>query len=284
MIPFTIRNLKIFFRDKAAVFFSLLASFIIIGLYVLFLGDVWTSNLGQMEHARQVMDHWVMAGLLAATSVTTTMGAFGIMVIDRTKKIDKDLYSSPVSRQKIAGGYVLSAFIIGFILSVITLVLAELYIVMEGGSWMSLPTLFKVLGLILLADFANTSMVFFLTSFFSSETAFSTASTILGTLIGFVTGIYLPLGMLPGAVQWIVKLFPPSHAAVLLRQVMMADPLALSFAGAPAESLEGFKEMFGIFFQFGDTVMGTWGHIAVLVATGLFFFVMTVLNLSRKKK
>lgn len=34
MIPIVGRNIKIFFRDKANVFFSLLAVLIIIGLYV----------------------------------------------------------------------------------------------------------------------------------------------------------------------------------------------------------------------------------------------------------
>ena len=34
------RNLKLFFRDRSAVFFSLLAIFIIIVLYIVFLGDV----------------------------------------------------------------------------------------------------------------------------------------------------------------------------------------------------------------------------------------------------
>lgn len=38
------RNLKIFFRDKSAVLFSLLAIFIIIALYAVFLGDVWLDD------------------------------------------------------------------------------------------------------------------------------------------------------------------------------------------------------------------------------------------------
>ena len=53
MIGFTKRNLKVFFRDKPSVFFSLLAAFIIIGLYVLFLGDVWTKNIGDPISKRQ---------------------------------------------------------------------------------------------------------------------------------------------------------------------------------------------------------------------------------------
>ena len=38
MSSFAIRNLKVFFRDKSAVFFSLLSVFIIVGMYALFFG------------------------------------------------------------------------------------------------------------------------------------------------------------------------------------------------------------------------------------------------------
>ena len=284
MISFAKRNLLVFFRDRSAVFFSLLASFIIIGLYVLFLGDVWSGNFNQFENAREMMDNWVMAGLLAVTTVTTTMGAFGTMVDDKQRKIDKDFYSSPVSRRSLAGGYVLSSFVIGLIMSLVTLVLAEVYIVAEGGAFMSLSSLVRVLGLILLADFTNTAMVFFITSFFSSQNAFATASTVIGTLIGFLTGIYLPAGMLPEAVQWVIKLFPASHAGALLRQVMMADPMAAAFTGVPEEYIAQFKEMLGVTFKFGSTEVSVLTSILILVISGLVFFGLAVLNISRKKK
>lgn len=285
MIKIAQRNLKIFFRDKSAVFFSLLASFIIIGLYVLFLGDVWASNFKQAGvNVREVMNNWIMAGLLAVTTVTTTMGAFDVMVSDKTKKINKDFLSSPVSRRSLAGGYVLSAFLIGLIMSMVTLVLAEAYIVMEGGALMDLKTLAKVIGVILIADLANTSMVFFLTSFFTSAAAFGTASTIIGTLIGFLTGIYLPIGTLPEAVQWAIKLFPPSHAAALLRQIMMEKPIATAFANAPAEYVEETKEMLGVTFKFGGTELGAYVHIAVLLGAGALFFVLAVVSMSRKRR
>jgi multidrug/hemolysin transport system permease protein len=233
---------------------------------------------------RELMDNWIMAGLLAVTSVTTTMGAFGIMVHDRTKKISKDFLSSPISRRSLAGGYVLSAFIIGFIMSLVTLVLAELYIVSSGGALMSLETFLKVIGVILLADLSATSIVFFLTSFFSSETAFGTASTVIGTLIGFLTGIYLPVGTLPEAVQWVVKLFPPSHAAALMRQVMMEKPLSASFEGVPAEYLEEIEKLLGVTFKFGSVEFSALAHIAVLLLAAAVFFVLAVINMSRKKR
>ena len=220
MINFTLRNLRVFFKDKTAVFFSLLAVFIIIGLYVLFLGDVWSASFSDVQNARFIMDSWIMAGILAVTSFTTTMGAFGIMIEDRAKKITKDLVVSPIKTTSLVGGYILSSVIIGIIMSLVTLVLAEAYIIIGGGELMGITTFIKVLGLILLATFTNSAIVLFMVSFFDSLNAFSTASTVVGTLIGFLTGIYLPIGQLPTAIQWLIKLFPVSHAASLFRQVM----------------------------------------------------------------
>ena len=81
------RNLRVYFRDKASVFFSLLSVLIIILLYALFLGDAWSS--GSIFQGRQGVKHmivsWSMAGLLAVGSVTSTMGAYGVMVEDRAR-------------------------------------------------------------------------------------------------------------------------------------------------------------------------------------------------------
>lgn len=283
MIGFAKRNLLIFFRDKAAVFFSLLAVFIIIGLYALFLGDVWVSGFEGMSGVRYLMDSWIMAGLLAVTSVTTTMGAFGIMVDDKTKKIIKDISSSPLKRGKIAGGYILSSYLIGCIMSFITLALAEIYVVANGGELLEPAALAKVAGLILLSTLSSTSLMLFMVSFFKSSNAFGTASTVLGTVIGFLTGIYLPIGQLPEAVQWVVKLFPVSHSAALFRQVMMADPLSVTFAGAPDAAVEGFKVMTGVVYQIGDKEVSPLASVAVLIATAAVFYGLSVLSLSRKK-
>lgn len=284
MLGFAVRNLKVFFKDKSAVFFSLLAVFIIIGLYALFLGDVWVNSFQGLEGVRYLMDSWIVAGLLAVTSVTTTMGAFGIMVEDKAKKIVKDFTASPLKYRNIAGGYVISAFVIGVILSIVSLVLAEVYIVANGGELMSLGVFLKVLGLILLATFTNTSLVLFIVSFFNSTNAFATASSIIGTMIGFLTGIYLPVGQLPEAVQWVVKVFPVSHAASLFRQVIMEEPLGATFENASAETVAGFKEAMGVTLKFGDSEVTPALSIGILMLTAVVFYGLSVINISRKKR
>ena len=284
MIQLTKRNLKVFFRDKASVFFSLLAVFIIIGLYVLFLGDLIQTQMEDLgEYARFLSDSWIMAGLLSVTAITTTMGAFGIMVEDRSKKILMDFQASPLKRSSMTGGYILSSYIIGVAMCAITLVLAEIYIVAYGGELLSFTALLQVLGVLLLSVLASSAIVFFIVSFFKSANAFATASTILGTMIGFLTGIYIPVGSLPGAVQTIIKIFPISHSGVLLRQIMCEAPLAGGFAGAPQEAQEAYRLMMGIDFQFGDQIISPLGSILILAGTAAVFFLLAMWNLSRKR-
>lgn len=283
MIALIKRNVKLFFRDKTAVLFSLLAVFIIIGLYAMFLGDVWLSGFPAVDGTRFLMDSWLIAGLLAITSVTTTLGAFGIMVQDKSKKIAKDFYSAPIKRRSITAGYLLSVFIIGVIMSIVAFVLSQTYVLLGGGELLGAIAALKVFGLILLVTLSNTALMCFIVSFFKSQNAYTTASTIIGTLIGFITGIYLPIGTLPDAVQTVVKVVPASHAAALFRQVVMQAPIDASFSGAPKEALDGFNSMMGVSYQFGDFTVTPLLSMAYLAFTGLLFFGLAMWNMSKKR-
>jgi multidrug/hemolysin transport system permease protein len=277
------RNLLVFFRDRSSVFFSMLAPFIVIGVYVLFLGNAYSDGFGGMD-VTFMMDRWIMAGLLGVTIISTTMGAFAIMVADRSKNTLKDFYSSPVSRSKLTGGYVISSFIIGFIMTLITFALAEIFIVSRGGEVLGLTAFLKTLGILVLTNLCNTAIIFFVVTLLSSENAFATASSIVGTMVGFLTGIYVPIGSLPDAVQWVIKIFPPSHSVSLLRQVMMEKPLAETLAADTEGKLEGIKEELGIVLKVGSHDIPPIVSVLLLVVCGAVFYILSIYSLSRKKK
>jgi multidrug/hemolysin transport system permease protein len=277
------RNLLVFFRDRSSVFFSMLAPFIVIGVYVLFLGNAYSDGFGEMD-VTFMMDRWIMAGLLGVTIISTTMGAFAIMVADRSKNTLKDFYSSPVSRSKLTGGYVISSFIIGFIMTLITFALAEIFIVSRGGEVLGLTAFLKTLGILVLTNLCNTAIIFFVVTLLSSENAFATASSIVGTMVGFLTGIYVPIGSLPDAVQWVIKIFPPSHSVSLLRQVMMEKPLAETLAADTEGKLEGIKEELGIVLKVGSHDIPPMVSVLLLVVCGAVFYILSIYSLSRKKK
>lgn len=288
MILFAKRNLKLFFRDKSAVFFSMLAVLIVIGLYVFFLGDqlVKSSDFKMLDsdNVKWTMDSWLIAGVLAVTSVSTTLGAFGTMVTDKSRKIDKDFRCSPIKRSSLAGGYIISAFVVGVIMSVFAFVVGELYIAISGGELLPFNMMLEVLGMIILTVLAASSMMFFVVSFFKSQNAFATASTIIGTLIGFVTGIYLPVGSMPDGVAMVVKVFPISHAASIFRKIFMQAPMDATFDKVPSAFVDEFSSELGVNFTIGDWNVTTLDSILILLATSILFYVLGIAVLSRKKR
>nr|WP_288768074.1 ABC transporter permease [uncultured Intestinibacter sp.] len=284
MISFVSRNLKVFFRDKTAVFFSLLAVFIVLGLYVFFLGDVWVESFPNIKGVKNLMNCWIMAGLIGVTSVTANMGAFGTMIEDKSKNKIKDFYVSPIKKSKIVGVYIISSFIVGSMMSVLTLIISQIYLAYSGVDVLNFKELIEVFLVILITSLSNSAMILFIVSLFNSEKAFSTASTIVGTLIGFITGIYLPISMLPDSVQIIVKLFPTSHGISILRQIFMKKQMDISFADIPTNYIDEFKESMGVVYYINDKLVSNTTSIFILIASTIIFFFLAVLVLYRKKK
>ena len=284
MISFVSRNLKVFFRDKTAVFFSLLAVLIVLGLYIFFLGDVWVDSFPNIKGVKNLMNCWIIAVLIGVTSVTANMGAFGTMIEDKSKNKIKDFYVLPIKKSKIVGGYIISSFIVGSMMSVVTLIISQIYLVYSGVDVLNFKELTEVFLIILMTSLSNSAMILFIVSLFSSEKAFSTASTIVGTLIGFITGIYLPISMLPDSVQIIVKLFPTSHGISILRQIFMKKQMDISFADVPTNYINEFKESMGVVYYINDKLVSNTTSIFILIASTIIFFFLAVLILYKKKK
>ncbi len=284
MNQMTVRGLKIFFKDKGGVFFSLLGVIIIFCLFIFFIGDSITEGLDFLENAEYVMNSWVVAGMLASSAITTSMGAYAVMVSDREHKCIKDFYSSPVKRSSVAAGYMFTGLIISVIMSLVTFIFGEIYIIANGGEIVSFLTTLKIIGVILLSSFASSAMVCFVVSFVKTSNTYTTISIILGTLIGFLVGAYICIGDLPNGVQWVIKCFPCAHAAVLFRQLLMGEAMAEGFADLPETALTEFKNTVGVTFEYGDWKPEMWFHIVVLIATGIVFYLLAIINMSRKAK
>lgn len=289
MLALIKRNIKIYLRNRGAWLASLLTVFIIIGLYALFLGDQLSrgfEGIG-LEEPRLLTDSWIMAGIISIMPLSISLGAVSI-VNDRSKGLIKDFYCSPISRSKITLGYILSLAIISFLITVIGFALGEIYITANGGELLSLADMLRVLGIIAVDDLATTSIVMFIAMFITSESAYSAICTVIGTISGFITGIYIPVGSLPEGVAIAVKCFPISHVGSMLRQVFTADAIAECTKNIPADIkpdvLEQINSEMGIIYSFGDHTVTDIESIIILAATAVLFFVLTVFAAKRKKR
>lgn len=284
----TVRNLRVFLRDRSLVFFSFLSVLIIIGLYILFLGKIQVDNIkqsvGDINGIRFLVDSWIMSGLLAVNAVTVTLGVLGTMVRDMEGKQFSDFIVAPISRTSVVMSYLISSWIIGMILNLIAFLVTEIYIVSFGGEWLGMVSMLKAIGLLALAVVSSSSIMFLVVTYIKSTAAFGTLSALLGALIGFITGVYVPIGILPEAVQKFLVLIPFSHSAAAMRQIFCEKPLQAIFGGAPEHIALTYEKMNGIRLFWNNDEMTIGAMIAVLVLSGVIFLLLSALRLRKYKQ
>ena len=177
----------------------------------------------------------------------------------------------------------MTGFIISIIMSIFTLIFGEIYLGLSGGAVLDIETLLKLFGVIVLSAFASSAIASFIISFLKTNSSYSAASSIVGTLIGFLVGAYIPIGSLPDNVQWLVKYFPCAHSAVLYRQLLMKAAIKENFANQPSTVLKKIKEILGIVFVYDGHTAPAWVSVAVLLLTGVVFYSLAVLVMTRKQ-
>ncbi len=281
------RNVKLYLRDKAAVFFSFLSVIIILLLYILFLGkmqvDAIDSNFGEGPYNAWLVSSWIMAGILTVSTITVPLGAVGNLIDDRHNKILDDFYASPINRSTLALSYLISAWVIGFIMVFFNLIVGQIYCVLQGGDLPSLLQFLKLVGLMLLSIMSFSSFFFYLSLFMKTRNAYGTLSTLVGTFIGFLGGIYIPIGQLGETVQKVMNFIPVAHIVTIMRQVYMEGAVEAIFDGAPVEAYDSYANMFGLSIYFGDYQMQSYQMILSLVVFGLVFYLLSVLRLRGTK-
>lgn len=287
VIMLTKRNMLLYLKDKATVFFSTLSMLIIIGLTVIFLGKMNVDNILEMvsierKMAAYLVNSWVMAGIIVVNSVTVSLGVIGIMIEDEDKNRITSFWVSPVSRSKITLGYILAAFIIGCIFCFITLGISEAYIYLAGGNFLGFNELVKAIIFTVINVFSSSCFVFFIATFIHTNSAFSALNTIVGTLVGFISGIYLPIGVLPNIVQKAIKCFPIVYGTSLMRELYVKDAMDNVFIGVPEKIVNEYTNYMGITLSIGEKQIDDLQKVLILLLSGLIFTILSVVVLRNK--
>lgn len=277
------RNILVYVRDKSNIFFSLLAMLIVIGLMAIFLGKMNADNVVNLlnqyggirdaatdrANAQQLIFLWTLAGIVVVNSITITLSMVGNMVEDEARKRLSSFYVSSVNRAVFVMGYVIAAVIMGIIMCMLTVFIGEAYLGFTGGSLLGAGQLLKILLYIILNVFVSTGIVFLLANLVHTMSAWSGLSTIVGTLVGFMAGIYLPLGMLPEKIQTVLKCLPLVHGCSFLRDTFTQQIINKTFTNCPTELIDGFKKSMGITILFNDKIVSSGFKVAFLVVSGI---------------
>lgn len=245
------RDLKLYLRDKLAVFFSLLSSMILLIIYVLFLGNSVGGNLKEILNPNELqflIYSNMLAGMLVLNTLTIPLGVLGTVVTDmQNNQLDAFLVT-PVKRYKVILGYYISSYLITLVISIIIWLLAVIVLGSITGIFYSFGTVLAVIALLPIFIFISTSVMILLTTFIPSVNAFGAISGIFGSVIGFVSGIYIPLtSTAPVALNYISSAVPFTHMVTVFKSFLLEKSYQtiLEQTNNNQEILEGVKDGFG---------------------------------------
>ncbi|MFC3932704.1 ABC transporter permease [Streptococcus dentapri] len=281
------RHIAIYIRDKGTLISSLVAIFVTIGLYILFLGNYLETTINQSigENSGNFLfvNTWVLSGIIIVSSVTISLGLFGVKVKDDETGIYTSFAVSPISKMTIVLSYIIAAWMMSFVITLSVLLVWNFVMGLLGYQIVTFSILPLLLIYIILNILSATSLTFFIVNFVKSVTAFSSVSTILGTLTGFLAGIYLPIGALPNYVQYFMKFFPPTYGVAQIRSILTKESLKAITKGDSSSTIEQLKLYIGIKVKIFNHVLENYEIIYLLLAVTVLFTLLSAFQLRERK-
>ena len=280
MLALLKRDFLLYVRNRSGVFFSLLGALISFLLYIIFLQKNLTDVWSQLPDNTSLLNNWLMGGTLAVTGITTSFAALTQMVQDRENQVDQDLFLTDLGRWGLELSYLISSFVISFVMQVFMFIIMSLY-------FQEIPVMSHLLEislLMLLSSLLSTLVNALLIYHFQSVDSLGKVATIIGTASGFLVGTYVPMGILPNFAQVLMKCTPATYIASLYRQVLMREQLDSTFMGNNS-LLEEFQEKLGVQIHWQELLTKEETYLIVVSICLLTFLLWLVLiKISSKKK
>ncbi|MCL2521669.1 MAG: ABC transporter permease [Erysipelotrichales bacterium] len=227
----TLRNIKVFVKDRATLFFSLLSPLIILLLNLLFLRNMQINNLifhagDYVERAvlARIVDGYMFAGIISISCITVAFSCAMIRVKDSEIGSKDDLIVAPIKSYMIDISYWLAAFVITFLICLLVLISAFVFLIANGGSFSVMEIIIGILALFV-ATLSASAFVTFILRFFKTLNAASAFVGIISALGGFIIGAYMPVSTFALPVQNVMNSVPASHATAIFRNVFLTNAI-----------------------------------------------------------
>ena len=139
----------------------------------------------------------------------------------------------------------------------------------QGAEAFSFAAHMKLLGMIAANSFTYSSLVYLLSAAAKTEGAWSSLGTVIGTLVGFIGGIYIPIGTLSDGIAAVLKCTPVIYGTSMFRQIMTADIMEKTFEGAPAEMAAEYSKVMGISLEVFDKDVSIAAGVLIVLGAGV---------------
>lgn len=288
------RNSKLFFKDKAMFFTSLITPIILLVLYTTFLGNVYKQSfLSAIPTGFELSEkliNAVVAGqlvssLLAVCCVTVSFCSNMLMVQDKVSGARADLTVTPVKKSTFAVSYYISTLISTLAICVAASVICFIYLSNIGWYLSFKETVLFLLDVILLVMF-GTALSSIINFFLNSQGQISAVGTIVSAGYGFICGAYMPVSSFSAGLQKVISFLPGTYGTGLLRNHALNGVFSeLSEMGMPKEFVTVFKDSIDCNLYFFDKCVSIEAMYAVLCCSVVVLVLAyIILNVAVKKR
>lgn len=280
----TLRNIKLYFKDKMTFLVSLITPLILLVLFIAFLKSTYEDSILSIIQGfdldQSLIDAltggWLFSSVLATSCITVAFCS-GMMVIDKINRANIDFMVSPVKKSTLQLSYVLANLFSTFIITFVLLIVGLIYLACVGFYITFVDILLIVFGIIITSLF-GTILANIIWTFTHSQGVVSGVCTLVSALYGFICGAYMPISIMGQGMQYFVSLLPGTYATVLFRQGFLNSVLNRMRETLPQGMINGIASGFDVKMSFFGHDVSTLALILVIsistiVLLGVFLFI-----------
>ena len=280
----TLRNIKLYFKDKMTFLVSLITPLILLVLFIAFLKSTYEDSILSIIQGfdldQSLIDAltggWLFSSVLATSCITVAFCS-GMMVIDKINRANIDFMVSPVKKSTLQLSYVLANLFSTFIITFVLLIVGLIYLACVGFYITFVDILLIVFGIIITSLF-GTILANIIWTFTHSQGVVSGVCTLVSALYGFICGAYMPINTMGQGMQYFVSLLPGTYATVLFRQGFLNSVLNRMRETLPQGMINGIASGFDVKMSFFGHDVSTLALILVIsistiVLLGVFLFI-----------
>ena len=288
------RNIKLFFKDKAMFFTSLITPVILLVLYATFLSNVYTdifhdSLAGAIEVSESLISGCVggqlISSILAVSCVTVAFFSNMLMVQDKVTGVAKDFKTSPVKSSALALSYYLATLASTLIICFVATGICLLYIAAVGWYMSAVDVILLFADVILLVLF-GTALSSIINFFLSTQGQISAVGTIVSSAYGFICGAYMPISQFGTGLQRVLSFLPGTYGTSLIRNHALRGVFEeMKSIGFPSEVIAAIRDSVDCNLYFFGNKVGL--PVMYLILSGsviALIGIYIVMNVIRGKK
>ena len=272
----TMRNIRMYFKDKGMFFTSLITPLILLVLYSTFLKNIFDQTFADAfaSAGMQVSEKLIhgcsggqmVSSLLSVSCVTVVFCCNLLMVQDRANGTDRDLKISPVSSGTIALSYFLAAFISSWLICLCAEMFCMIYLYFTGW-YMSAMDIVLVTADVTLLVLFGTSLSSLCSAPLKTQGQASALGTIISAGYGFICGAYMPISQFSKGIRDVVTLLPGTYGTSLIRnRIMHGVFLEMENMHVPEAMINGLKDSIDVNLYCNSMAVSTSTMVVIVAA------------------